>query len=316
MTRDIRLSKGTSSSVLLLSVLIHALFLLSFTHASGHFSVPIHDLDGSVKGQRVQGLNEVKLYLNRFGYMGPEIAEKHSLQNDHDGDHFDESLESSLKLFQKYNNLKVTGKLDSTTIRRMNAPRCGAPDNVNSGSLVQEATSAQSGPKYHFFPNKPVWPRNKRSLSYSFNSSVNVSPMRITREVFSYAFKRWEDVTKFKFHEARKGEKSDVVIGFHKGEHGDGRPFDGYGGIIAHSFCPTIGMLHLDADEHFDHRPKIGKNNSDFVWVAMHEIGHILGLSHSSEEKAIMYAYVDDGVTRRALHQDDIMGIHALYAGE
>ncbi|KAG6720807.1 hypothetical protein I3842_03G079800 [Carya illinoinensis] len=304
MTRNIHLSRGS-----LLPILIHALLLVSFTNAS-HFSIPIQDLDGSLKGQRVRGINEVKLYLNRFGYMGSEFAEKHSLQNN--SDHFDKNLETAIKEYQKYYKLKVTGILDSATIKRMNVPRCGAPDNVN-GLAPQEAAVK---PQYHFFPKKPVWPRSRRHLSYTFNSSAKGAPMSISRGVFAYAFKKWEEVTKFKFHEASRGEKADVVIGFHRGEHGDGRPFDGNGGILAHSFSPTIGALHLDADEKFNHRPKIGNNESDYVWVAMHEIGHILGLTHSSEEKAIMFAYVEDGLTRRALHQDDIMGIHALYPHE
>jgi hypothetical protein len=45
--------------------------------------------------------------------------------------------------------------------------------------------------------------------------------------------------------------------------------------------------------------------------VAIHEIGHLLGLSHSNDNSAIMFAfYAPDRVN---LAQDDIQGITALY---
>ena len=51
----------------------------------------------------------------------------------------------------------------------------------------------------------------------------------------------------------------------------------------------------------------------DLETVALHEIGHILGLGHSSVEGAIMYPYISSGATKLDLHHDDIHGIRALY---
>ena len=45
--------------------------------------------------------------------------------------------------------------------------------------------------------------------------------------------------------------------------------------------------------------------------VAIHEIGHLLGLSHSQEQEAIMFAFYSPD--RASLAQDDIDGIRALY---
>ena len=45
----------------------------------------------------------------------------------------------------------------------------------------------------------------------------------------------------------------------------------------------------------------------------MHELGHSLGLKHSSVRNAIMYPYARRGFGYTGLHADDILGIAALY---
>jgi hypothetical protein len=52
----------------------------------------------------------------------------------------------------------------------------------------------------------------------------------------------------------------------------------------------------------------------DFLSIAVHEIGHFLGLDHSAFETAVMSARYDEGETRqRTLTDDDIEGIGVLY---
>jgi len=51
----------------------------------------------------------------------------------------------------------------------------------------------------------------------------------------------------------------------------------------------------------------------DLESVAVHEIGHLLGLDHSSDSNAVMYSKIPPGTVKRDLAQDDIDGIHALY---
>ncbi|KAL5805494.1 hypothetical protein ACOSQ4_028229 [Xanthoceras sorbifolium] len=56
---------------------------------------------------------------------------------------------------------------------------------------------------------------------------------------------------------------------------------------------------------------KIGFAN-DLATVALHEIGHLLGLGHSEVEGAIMWPAITVGSTK-GLHRDDIEGIRVLY---
>ena len=56
------------------------------------------------------------------------------------------------------------------------------------------------------------------------------------------------------------------------------------------------------------------QNELDLESVAVHEIGHLLGLHHEENvQEAIMYPYFEYGIIKRDLHEDDIRGIRALY---
>ena len=54
-----------------------------------------------------------------------------------------------------------------------------------------------------------------------------------------------------------------------------------------------------------------GASCTDLFQVALHEIGHNLGLEHSNVRNSIMYPYLLDG--NDALEFDDIAGIQAMY---
>jgi predicted Zn-dependent protease len=51
----------------------------------------------------------------------------------------------------------------------------------------------------------------------------------------------------------------------------------------------------------------------DFYSVAIHEMGHSLGLGHSAESNSIMNPYYK-GPQPQDIGYDDILGIHSLYS--
>lgn len=54
-------------------------------------------------------------------------------------------------------------------------------------------------------------------------------------------------------------------------------------------------------------------SGTDVQSIATHEIGHLLGLGHSSVFQATMYASYPGGTAQRSLHQDDVDGVCSLY---
>ncbi|XP_047326762.1 metalloendoproteinase 4-MMP-like [Impatiens glandulifera] len=82
-------------------------------------------------------------------------------------------------------------------------------------------------------------------------------------------------------------------------------------GALAYSFYPPDGELHFNARIPWVNGAEPGK--MDIETVALHELGHVLGLYHSNVPSAVMWPTSEPGVTKRNLHDDDIAGIKALY---
>ncbi|CAH8388157.1 unnamed protein product [Eruca vesicaria subsp. sativa] len=267
-------------------------------------------LAGCHVGDKAEGLSKLKQYFRRFGYISSSVADNNFT------DDFDDVLKSAITTYQNNFNLKSTGKLDAPTLQQIVKPRCGNPDiisDMNAGKKLRTVA------RYSFFPGKPKWPKKNRELTYAFVPRNNLTEE--VKNVFARAFTRWADVTPLNFTRSESVVGADIVIGFFAGEHGDGEPFDGPMGTLAHASSPPTGMFHLDGEEDWlisgedVNRRKILPVTSvvDLESVAVHEIGHLLGLGHSSVEDAIMYPAIAGGDRKVELAKDDIEGIQRLY---
>jgi hypothetical protein len=92
------------------------------------------------------------------------------------------------------------------------------------------------------------WPKN--TLTYAFdNYTPDMSKKDLLDEI-SKAFAIWENTTPLKFSKISSPSEADIVIQFAEGDHGDGKAFDGKGGIMAHAFFPQA--TSIGGDTHFD----------------------------------------------------------------
>ncbi|CAA3004106.1 metalloendoproteinase 2-MMP-like [Olea europaea var. sylvestris] len=264
-------------------------------------------LEGCHKGEKTKDIHKLKKYLEKFGYLDYHHSRNKTHENDDD---FDDTLESAVKLYQYNYHINATGILDSETVSKMTKPRCGVTDIVNGTSRMRAGGKKHRGSgslhtvsHYTFLPGNPRWPSESTHLTYGFLPSTPASAM----SPVSRAFEKWASATHFTFSQS---QNPNLVIGFHTGDHGDGSNFDGPGGILAHAFPPTDGRFHYDADESWSVGQVPGA--FDLETVALHEIGHLLGLGHSSVQDAIMFSGIPPE-TIKNLHADDIQGIKALY---
>ncbi|KAL3850151.1 hypothetical protein ACJIZ3_012033 [Penstemon smallii] len=273
-----------------------------------HYRSPLaflKTLIGTREGHMAKNLSQLKKYLSLLGYM--KMSNNSTKQAHLDNDLFDKNLEFALKKFQVFYKLKVNGILDEETVQNLIQPRCGVSDFVN---LTESEFNKSSIPiivnKYTFFPGQPKWPRINKVLTYSFPPGTRDDVMEPIRN----ATQQWASVAPFKFTYIKDYDKANIKISFQRLDHGDGSPFDGPGGILAHAFLPTDGRLHYDGDEKWANGPVPG--NFDLQTIGLHELGHVLGLGHSNDGGAVMFPTIGSGV-RKDLGKDDIDGMKALY---
>nr|KYP39089.1 Pentatricopeptide repeat-containing protein At1g09900 family [Cajanus cajan] len=183
--------------------------------------------------QKHETPESVRKYLKKFGY----------LEDNNDNTSFsvrkylkanDEDLKNSIKRFQEYYNLNVSGKLDSETAKLMSSP----PDD----------TGLRLTSRFSFFKGKPQWPSSKRHLTYGFESGAEGAALELLRRVFKKAFRQWSRASTFTFSEVRERSSGwDIVIGFHKGEHGDGVPFEKRGRALENQLDVYSYTLIIDS---------------------------------------------------------------------
>ncbi|XP_072395188.1 hatching enzyme-like [Diabrotica undecimpunctata] len=199
-------------------------------------------------------------------------------------------------------NVPVTGTLNNDTMNMMNKPRCSVGDNN--------------------YAIHSKW--NKTILRWYFPQAIsNPDYINLAAE----AFARWEKISNLKFkHVIIPSPKPDITItvvpnthNFRASFQGTAKcsfNFDGPGKVLAHAYYPSANgectEIHLDANERWyvgNGRAPDGEAN--FLAVLMHEIGHSLGLEHSTIDSSIMYAWYQQDVTR--FGDDDKKAMSILY---
>merc|ERR1719499_1473151 len=255
-------------------------------------------INGSPSGEAVS-------YLQKFGYLSnlgntpnysPGVDTGDTPSKPRNGS--SESFIKAIKTFQEFAGLPLSGKLDEVTLEFMSLPRCG----------VKDFSVESTGNTSNYAVQGSRWGKNRLTFRVTEYSST-MSEVLIDSNV-EKAFKFWSDVTNLEFVSKDVGEV-DIDIGFFAFDHGDGDPFDGMGGTLAHAYFPRYGGdVHMDESEAWSMGSREGTN---FLQTLTHEIGHSLGLSHSRVSAAVMAPFYRGWDPAFKLHSDDIRGIQSLY---
>lgn len=169
----------------------------------------------------------------------------------------------------------------------------------------------QEGAAFQEYQAIAKWDTN--NIAYYFQNGTDQLAGDTEKELIRQAFGLWAAQTPLTFTETTNQNDANIVIEWAVGDHGDGDPFDGPGDVLAHASFPNPYderqvFLHFDDDERWVNS---NTQNVDLLTVAAHEIGHTLGLAHSSDPNSLMYPSYDG--PRRFLGDDDIAGAQDLY---
>ncbi|MCU1336903.1 MAG: peptidase and matrixin and adamalysin [Bryobacterales bacterium] len=169
----------------------------------------------------------------------------------------------------------------------------GSPINVCGGALTVLGPIGQI-----IATNGDGWDGpglNATTLSYFFQYVTAQLPIAVSEGEILRAMAEWAKVIQLTWQPGASSVGNRTVnVLFATGAHGDDFPFDGPGGVIAHTFYPfPPNPEPLAGDVHFDDSESwhVGAN-VDLFSVALHELGHALGLGHSDNPNDVMYPYL------------------------
>ena len=174
---------------------------------------------------------------------------------------------------------------------------------------------------YALEPGSPHWPvggvvtwyyAGTSSTEFSKQAAAGYSTPDLFPAELQAAFSRWSQIANIHFQQTTNSAAANITISW--------SDVDGSFGTVARTgYSYTGSGLFISAQIIFDdlelYNPASGaellSNGVTFESVALHEIGHALGLGHYDSAPAIMNSFVHASVTD--LTQSDIDGILAIY---
>ncbi|MFE6063382.1 matrixin family metalloprotease [Streptomyces sp. NPDC056431] len=255
-------------------------------------------------GKRQDGFEYVQKFLEELGYLPAHSYEAGRL---------DSITSLALARFQEHSALTPTGSFDERTREVMLKSRCGFmgdPDPV---------FRAIGEPILHSV-NGPMCAWDKNHFTYAFGAGTVQIPGDDEFTAVRTAFATWQALLPITFTEVSSGANPDFMVSWVPANDPDYPLL--VGPRHAHSFpppgCGTPDMpkpLHFDKDEH---KWRIGAEPDcfDVESVALHEIGHLIGMRHAAGvgmQHDVMWAFFDPNTLRRVPTANDKRRARSLY---
>lgn len=186
---------------------------------------------------------------------------------------------------------------------------CRPNDEVRA--VVGDGDAVTSSSVIPHFTVRGRWP-DPHCITYLVEDRAGPLDHAQLHAAIARACDTWNATGVVKFVAAEPDAEADVTLGWRRGHHGACQPF-GMDSSIAHSGPVQSGtFVHFDAGRAWTEDASDDDSLYSLYGTALHELGHILGLGHSSAADAIMRT----GVVRSVpLAASDLFGLQSIYGG-
>lgn len=166
---------------------------------------------------------------------------------------------------------------------------------------------AQIGGLHTLAFGSPIGRWDKSALTYSINTAgCNLGAAATA--IIAGAFAQWQAASRGRLTLTQVPAGGDLQVVF--GGASIYAKFGTVGNVVGHAFPPSSGVIQFDSTETWSAATPPPSGRTSMLAVALHEIGHALGLAHSDDPASIMYPF---GPALAALDAESIEAIQSIY---
>lgn len=156
--------------------------------------------------------------------------------------------------------------------------------------------------------------RGSAELTYYIGEGPSYLTDEQVESALESALDAWADVVDVTFTETNiPNQRDSIDFTFQR--------LDGSGGTLAQAYLPDdvnpariAGDVQFDTSERWEIGNGLGRSAFDLVLVAVHEIGHALGIEHSHDHSSVMAPTVSAIQAFSQLHSSDVDAALEIYS--